>query len=318
MWQRWNGTSHVFEKSDDNGSSWAPLPLSAATITEGILASARLPSNVAFKDAANVFTGHQTLSGAGLIFAGSIGLLGPSMFLNANTLMIRGGTLGFGIQNQAGTLHLLSLGDTGNFSVVGSITGSSLVSSGTGNADVVLVNSTGTPEYKRWRIAVASDTLYIQRLNDAGSVVNATPLQFSYNGIATFLTTIVTGGDVLPSIDGSGGVGTAAKRWNVVYATTGTIQTSDIRLKSNVQRTVHGRDFLMKLKPIDYDWTDKPEIGRQHGFAAQDVADAMSDFGGLDRNEIGVPTGLNYSQFIAPLVAGWQEHEERLAKLENR
>lgn len=56
MWQRWNGTSHVFEKSDDNGSSWAPLPLSAATITEGILAVARLPSTVAYTNVANIFT----------------------------------------------------------------------------------------------------------------------------------------------------------------------------------------------------------------------------------------------------------------------
>jgi len=70
MWQRWNGTSHVFEKSDDNGSSWAPLPLSAATITEGILSNSRL-SGVALLGALNVFTlsgNHRFGSGTGAAF----------------------------------------------------------------------------------------------------------------------------------------------------------------------------------------------------------------------------------------------------------
>jgi hypothetical protein len=55
MWQRWNGSSHVFEKSDDNGSSWAPLPLSALTITEGLIADARIPLTIPRLSGPNVF-----------------------------------------------------------------------------------------------------------------------------------------------------------------------------------------------------------------------------------------------------------------------
>lgn len=62
MWQRWNTSTHIFEKSDDDGAIWVPLPLSAAIITEGSLADARLSSNVALKDAANVFTANQLIS----------------------------------------------------------------------------------------------------------------------------------------------------------------------------------------------------------------------------------------------------------------
>lgn len=47
MWQRWNQSTHIFEKSTDNGGSWTPLGLDASIITEGTLPDARLSSNVA-------------------------------------------------------------------------------------------------------------------------------------------------------------------------------------------------------------------------------------------------------------------------------
>jgi azurin len=56
MWQRWNQTTHIFEKSDNDGSSWTPLGLDAAILTEGALAKARQHTQTAYKDEANVFT----------------------------------------------------------------------------------------------------------------------------------------------------------------------------------------------------------------------------------------------------------------------
>lgn len=62
MWQRWNQTTHIFEKSIDDGAIWVPLPLDGTIISEGTVADARLSSNVALKNAANVFTADQKLS----------------------------------------------------------------------------------------------------------------------------------------------------------------------------------------------------------------------------------------------------------------
>lgn len=70
MWQRYNGTTKIFERSDDNGGSWAPLDLDAAIITQGtfalaripVLTSAKLPANVAYVDVANTFTLNQLIS----------------------------------------------------------------------------------------------------------------------------------------------------------------------------------------------------------------------------------------------------------------
>lgn len=42
MWERWNSTTHIFEKSSDDGAIWTPLNLDGAVITEGLVAVARL------------------------------------------------------------------------------------------------------------------------------------------------------------------------------------------------------------------------------------------------------------------------------------
>ena len=62
MWQRWNSSTHIFEKSDNDGASWTPLGLSGAIITDGTVADARLSSNVALLNAANVFTANQRVN----------------------------------------------------------------------------------------------------------------------------------------------------------------------------------------------------------------------------------------------------------------
>jgi hypothetical protein len=64
MWQRWNQSSHIFEKSTDNGGSWTPLGLNASIITEGTLPDARLSSNVALEDVGNGFTAAQSITGS--------------------------------------------------------------------------------------------------------------------------------------------------------------------------------------------------------------------------------------------------------------
>lgn len=62
MWQRWNGTTNIFEKSTDNGATWAALPLDGAIITVGTVVDARLSSNIPLKNGANTFTANQLIS----------------------------------------------------------------------------------------------------------------------------------------------------------------------------------------------------------------------------------------------------------------
>lgn len=62
MWQRYNGTTKIFEKSTNDGASWSALDVSAAILLSGNLAVARMPVSGAW-----VLTGDLTVSAAKFI-----------------------------------------------------------------------------------------------------------------------------------------------------------------------------------------------------------------------------------------------------------
>ena len=119
---------------------------------------------------------------------------------------------------------------------------------------------------------------------------------------------------------------------------------SDGRFKTNITETVKGLDFIMKLRPIvynfqtkkydefirndrsqakeisDMDFTESERV-RHSGFVAQEVALAAKEVG-FDFNGIVMPKndreayGLSYSQFVVPLVKAVQELNNKIEKLE--
>jgi hypothetical protein len=70
MWQRWNQSTHIFEKSDNDGATWLPLPLSGSIITEGQLTRAVMPTGTAYRDINNNFVA-QTLAADSYISGGA-------------------------------------------------------------------------------------------------------------------------------------------------------------------------------------------------------------------------------------------------------
>ena len=131
-------------------------------------------------------------------------------------------------------------------------------------------------------------------------------------------------------------LGTTTARWNTAYFTN-TITQSDLKDKENVQPISNFESFIMALNPIAYTLKDG-DSGRVHmGFGAQDVAKAaennqMGDLALYQAavvNENGEESyfnpevsdenlswGLNYHEFIAPLVAVVQEQQRRIEALE--
>lgn len=146
-------------------------------------------------------------------------------------------------------------------------------------------------------------------------------------GVATNRIDFITGGsarvhvdgngDLFPAVDGTRNCGVPSLRWGTIYAATGSINTSDARQKKAIRATAYGRDFLLALRPVDYRWLNPAlGIGDYQGFLAQDVAAIDPNFGGLHFGDDGVADGLNYTAFIGPLVAGYQDHDARLRALE--
>jgi hypothetical protein len=154
-----------------------------------------------------------------------------------------------------------------------------------------------------------------------------------------------TGPKVNGSFYGSGNLGSGSARWGAVYATNGTIQTSDARLKTDITDSPLGLDFIEKLRPVNYKWVDGGPIfnpnptsdddiilgnteGKRlhYGLIAQEVKQAVDesgveDFGGWVLEKLDDPESdqaLNYGEFIAPLIKAVQELSSKVNTLEAR
>ncbi len=114
---------------------------------------------------------------------------------------------------------------------------------------------------------------------------------------------------------------------------------SDARFKRNIQKTVKGLDFIMKLEPVTYNLDvrginaflgmdsdtimfkgkyDQEKI-RYSGFIAQEVEKAANsvgyDFSGVDKPKNDKDYyGLRYSEFVVPLVKAVQEQQLMIEK----
>lgn len=100
-----------------------------------------------------------------------------------------------------------------------------------------------------------------------------------------------------PDVNGMLGLGTANHKWNSIYATTGSINTSDRNMKNSIQKLDERYiQMFMKLLPASFKF-NKGTSGRTHvGFVAQDVAEAMEsaglsdlEFAGFCRDQKTVP-----------------------------
>ena len=138
--------------------------------------------------------------------------------------------------------------------------------------------------------------------------------------------------------NGLGYLGTTSMRWNTGFFTN-TITQSDLKDKENIREIPSAKEFIMALKPIAYTLKDG-DTGRTHmGFGAQEVAQAaaQNNMGDLalyqaarvekDGQETyyspGTPDkdlrwGLNYHEFLAPLIALVEEQEKRIQALESK
>lgn len=141
-----------------------------------------------------------------------------------------------------------------------------------------------------------------------------------------------------PISDNTISLGSSSKRWRTVYATNGTIQTSDANDKTNITPLNYGIETIQKMNPIRFKWKNEsylnytiPNEKRELklGFLAQDlqqiIPEVVYDYSWLPKNEaekdqyIKVKNeylGVNYEELLAVLVKAKQEQQLELEKLE--
>ena len=124
------------------------------------------------------------------------------------------------------------------------------------NATLALrMNSAGT-------LLLMGDTEnYVRRNGDHTDVAGTNNVHLIHTG-GTDRSLFYNGGNFGAIDDDHCDLGGANERWDDVYATNGTIQTSDATKKDNIQNSSLGLDFVNKLTPRQYkykDWTS-PEV----------------------------------------------------------
>ena len=133
--------------------------------------------------------------------------------------------------------------------------------------------------------------------------------------------------NILPEVDDVRSLGIASRRWTEVWATDGTINTSDAREKTNIQELEYGLEDIMKLRPVSYSWTTRPESGTKLGLIAQELETVIPE---VVANPNRTPSlnrepgetedhrlGVYYSDLIPVLIKAIQEQEEKIRQLEH-
>ena len=165
-----------------------------------------------------------------------------------------------------------------------------------------------------WRLKVSAD---------GSAWINAVTVSPA-TGIASFAASL------RPAVDNAVTLGASGARWSSVWSATGTIQTSDIRQKTDIEPCDLGLDFIAALQPVRFRWavggtqadgSSRPGRRIHYGFLAQQVVDALAgrDFAGhvlADPADPKSEQGLRYDAFIAPLVAAVQQLAARIEQLE--
>lgn len=89
---------------------------------------------------------------------------------------------------------------------------------------------------------------------------------------------IATNSSIRPTTDNLRSLGTSTYRWKDVWAVDGTINTSDRRLKKDIQPINYGLTELMKLNPVSFLWNQEGmDRERRLGFIAQELQPILKE-----------------------------------------
>ena len=132
---------------------------------------------------------------------------------------------------------------------------------------------------------------------------------FEVGGTETYMF----GGNVFPDANGGRDLGSSAYRWREIFAANGTINTSDLRLKKDIQTFAYGLNQVMQMNPVSFLWKDGGE-GRKLGFIAQELQQLVPEVISVGKDE-NKTLGVFYSDLIPVLVKAIQEQHQQVENL---
>ncbi|MGB0432140.1 MAG: tail fiber domain-containing protein, partial [Bacteroidia bacterium] len=118
-------------------------------------------------------------------------------------------------------------------------------------------------------------------------------------------------GVLRPGANNTHSLGSSTKRWTAVHATNGTIQTSDVRFKKNIENMSYGLDDLMKIRSVSYEWKEDSTGNTKLGFIAQELEQIVPEVVTV-ANDSMQTRGVNYAELVPVLVKAIQEQQAEI------
>jgi hypothetical protein len=175
-------------------------------------------------------------------------------------------------------------------------------------------------------------TLGFYRGTAGGSAMATGSIEYIVDGLNELL---LEASSLNPLVDNITRLGGSTKRWTALWATNGTIQTSDMKLKKDVVELRYGLKEVMKLNPISYRWKNN-SIGKtaipdqlqetKLGFSAQQLQEVLPEVvethswypkdeeGNFERKQ-NENLGVRYAEITPVLVKAIQEQQEQIESL---
>ena len=118
-------------------------------------------------------------------------------------------------------------------------------------------------------------------------------------------------------------LGSSGFRWQGLWATDGTINTSDRRDKTNIKDLNYGLDEVLKMNPVSFNWKNREHQSTKLGLIAQDLLDLVPEVvmshewkatsddenASLEKTELD-RLGVYYSDLIPVLINAIKEQQQ--------
>jgi len=185
-------------------------------------------------------------------------------------------------------------------------------------------------------LTLGDQTLYIDKDNKRVSINNSITSNTLYvNGDAKIYGPLIVGNSgssytgIRPEADDTYNVGTSNRRWNDIWATNTSINsTSDERRKEQIEELPYGTEFIENIKPVQYKWKDYGEkkfIRKHFGIVAQQLKQTLeeknistNDFGAYIYDPDSDSYAVRYGEFIPILIKCAQELSNENKQLKAR
>lgn len=113
-------------------------------------------------------------------------------------------------------------------------------------------------------------------------------------------------------------------RWQYIYLNNNADVASDRRIKTNIQTSDLGLDFINELNPVSFNANGRHRP--TYGLIAQEVSESLGRVGKTTSDFSGIATGslesdtwsLAYSEFISPMIKAIQELSNKVDELQSQ